>query len=122
VHQSGSNKKIYEDKATDQLRALTAWLREHVPTAVEVVQHKGAARGRKQGAAILDALELLDGETLKPRSSRYGKNVLDVLSQKGQSQVLNRSEMIASESGVDYWTKFRIEREFLSVVLAAPGP
>ena len=27
--------------------------------------------------------------------------------------------MIASESGVDYWTKFRIEPEFLSVVLAA---
>ena len=73
----------------------------------------------KQGAAILDALELLDGETLKPRNSRYGKNVLDALSQKGQGQVLNRSELIASESGVDYWTKFRIEPEFLSVVLAA---
>ncbi len=181
---SGSNKKIYEDKATDQLRALTAWLREHVPSAVEVV-HQGRSknllevvRGKlppnatvrdyvntagsallaphfadkspeypifsvlvtrqnrdqaaqealrwiaggvksKQGSAILDALELLDGETLKPRNSRYGKNVLDVLSQKGQGQVLNRSELIASESGVDYWTKFRIEPEFLSVVLAA---
>ena len=33
----------------------------------------------KQGAAILDALELLDGETLKPRNSRYGKSVLDAL-------------------------------------------
>ena len=51
----------------------------------------------KQGSAILDALELLDGETLKPRNSRYGKNVLDALSQKGQGQVLNRSELIASE-------------------------
>ena len=40
---SGSNKKIYEDKATDQLRALTAWLREHVPTAVEVV-HQGRSK------------------------------------------------------------------------------
>jgi hypothetical protein len=181
---SGSNKKIYEDKATDQLRALTAWLREHVPTTVEVV-HQGRSktllevvRGKlppnatvkdyvntagsallaphfadkspeypifsvlvtrqnrdqaaqealrwiaggvksKQGSAILDALELLDGETLKPRNSRYGKNVLDALSQKGQGQVLNRSELIASESGVDYWSKFRIEPEFLSVVLAA---
>jgi len=62
---------------------------------------------------------LLDGETLKPRNSRYGRSVLDALSQKGHGQVLNRSELIASESGVDYWTKFRIEPEFLSVVLAA---
>ena len=73
----------------------------------------------KQGTAILDALELLEGETLKPRDSRYGKHVLDALSQKGQGQVLNRSELVASEAGVDYWTKFRIEPEFLSVVLAA---
>jgi hypothetical protein len=181
---SGSNKRIYEDKASDHLRTLTAWLREHMPTAVEVI-HQGRSktllevvRGKlpsnatvrdyvntagsvvlathfadrspeypifsvlvtrqnrdqaaqealrwiaggvksKQGTAILDALELLDGETLKPRDSRYAKYVLDALSLKSQGQVLNRSEMIASEAGVDYWTKFRIEPEFLSVVLAA---
>ena len=73
----------------------------------------------KQGTAILDALELLDGETLKPRNSRYAKQVLDALSLKGQGQVLNRSELVASEAGVDYWTKFRVEPEFLGVVLAA---
>lgn len=181
---SGSNKRIYEDKAGDHLRALTSWLREHMPTAVEVV-HQGrlktlqeVVRGKlppnatvkdyvntagsahlaphfadrspeypifsvlvtrqnrdqaaqealrwiaggvksKQGTAILDALELLDGEMLKPRNSRYAKHVLDALSQKGQGQVINRSELVASEAGVDYWTKFRIEPEFLSVVLAA---
>jgi Family of unknown function (DUF6079) len=64
-------------------------------------------------------LELLDGETLKPRNSSYGKNVLDALGLKGQGQVLNRSELIGMEDGVEYWTKFRIEPEFLSVVLAA---
>jgi hypothetical protein len=181
---SGSNKKIYEDKAGDHLRTLTAWLREHMPTAVEV-GHQGRSRtlleivrGKlpsnatvkdyvdtagaallaphfadrspeypifsilvtrqnreqaaqealrwiaggvrsKQGTAILDALELLDGETLKPRNSRYAKQVIDALSLKGQGQVLNRSELVAPEAGVDYWTKFRIEPEFLSVVLAA---
>ena len=73
----------------------------------------------KQGTAILDALELLDGETLKPRNSRYAKQVLDALSLKGQGQVLNRSELVAPEAGVDYWIKFRVEPEFLSVVLAA---
>jgi hypothetical protein len=181
---SGSNKKIYEDKASDQFRTLTSWLGEHMPTAVEVV-HQGRSksllevvRGKlpsnatvkdyintagsallashfadrspeypifsvlvtrqnrdqaaqealrwiaggvksKQGTAILDALELLDGETLKPRNSRYAKHVLDALGQKGQGQVLNRSELVASEAGVDYWTKFRMEPEFLSAVLAA---
>ncbi len=181
---SGSNKKIYEDKAGDHLRTLTSWLREHVPTAVEVV-HQGRSktlqevvRGKlpsnatvkdyvntagsallaphfadrspeypifsvlvtrqnrdqaaqealrwiaggvksKQGTAILDAMELLEGETLKPRNSRYAKYVLDGLSQKGQGQVLNRSELVAPEAGVDYWSKFRVEPEFLSVVLAA---
>jgi hypothetical protein len=40
---SGSNKRIYEDKAADHLRALTVWLREHMPTAVEVV-HQGRSK------------------------------------------------------------------------------
>lgn len=181
---SGSNKKIYEDKAGDHLRTLTTWLREHMPTAVEVT-HEGRAkslldvvRGKlpagatvrdyvntagsvllaphfqdkspdypifsvlitrqnreqaaqealrwiagsvksKQGAAVLDALELLDGDVLQPRESRYAKHVLELLSQKGQGQVLNRTELVQSEAGVDYWTRFRIEPEFLVVVAAA---
>lgn len=181
---SGGNKKIYEDKATDHLRTLTAWLREHMATAVEVT-YQGKAktlldvvRGKlpsaatvrdyvntagsvllaahfedkspdypifsvlitrqnrdqaaqdalrwiagsiksKQGAAVLDALELLDGDVLKPRASRYAKHVLELLSQKAHGQVLNRSELVQAESGVDYWTRFRLEPEFLAVVAAA---
>ncbi len=181
---SGGNKKIYEDKATDHLRTLTAWLREHMATAVEVT-YQGKAktlldvvRGKlpsgatvrdyvntagsvllaahfedkspdypifsvlitrqnrdqaaqdalrwiagsiksKQGAAVLDALELLDGDVLKPRESRYAKHVLELLSQKAHGQVLNRSELVQAESGVDYWTRFRLEPEFLAVVAAA---
>ena len=181
---SGSNKKIYEDKAGEQLRTLTTWLREHMPTAVEVT-HEGRAkslrdivRGKlppsatvrdyvntagsvllaphfqdkspdypifsvvitrqnreqaaqealrwiagsvksKQGAAVLDALELLDGDVLKPRESRYAKHVLELLSQKGQGQVLNRAELVQPEAGVDYWTRFRLEPDFLVVVAAA---
>jgi hypothetical protein len=181
---SGSNKKIYEDKAGEQLRTMTTWLRERMPAAVEVT-HEGRAkslldivRGKlppnatvrdyvntagavllaphfedkspdypifsvvitrqnreqaaqealrwiagsvrsKQGAAVLDALELLDGDVLKPRESRYAKHVLEQLTQKGQGQVLNRSELVQPESGVDYWTRFRLEPEFLVVVAAA---
>jgi hypothetical protein len=181
---SGANKKIYEDKAGEHLRTLTSWLREHLPTAVEV-SHQGrtkslldVVRGKlpanatvrdyvnsagsvllapcfqdkspdypifsvvitrqnreqaaqealrwiagsvksKQGAAVLDALELLDGDLLKPRESRYAKHVLELLAQKGQGQVLNRSELVQPEYGIDYWTRFRLEPELLAVVAAS---
>ena len=73
----------------------------------------------KQGTAVLDALELLDGEQLKPRKSRYAKHVLEVLSQKGHGQVANRAEFVGDEAGVEYWTRFRLEPEFLAVVLGS---
>jgi len=183
---SGSNKKVYEDKATTHLRALTGWLREHMTTAVEVgyqgrtrtlaevIQGKipgGYSRATvrdfvntagsvclapefedkspeypifsvvitrqnraqaaqdalrwiagsvksKPGTAVLDALEVLDGDQLRPRESRYAKHVLELLSQKGQGQVLNRAELIQDKDGIDYWGRFRLEPEFLAVVLA----
>jgi uncharacterized protein DUF6079 len=73
----------------------------------------------KQGTAVLDALELLDGDRLTPRQSRYAKHVLDLLGGKGQGQVLNRSELIADVQGVDYDLRFRLEPEWVVVVLAA---
>ncbi len=184
---SGSNKKIYEDKASEHLRTLTTWLREHMPTAfevtyqgrtrqlAEVVQGKlpgglgrasvrdlvntaaavclaphfenlspeyptfsvvitarnraqavqealrwiaGGAKSQ-QGMAVLDALELLDGDQLQPRNSRYAQAILEVLSQKGRGQVVNRSELVQDIDGVPYWGRFRLEPEFLAVVLAA---
>ena len=184
---SGTNKKIYEDKAAEHLRTLTTWLREHLVTAfevtyqgrskalTEVLHGKASASGgrisvrdivnaaaslslaphfenqspdypvfnvlitkenralaaqegirwlaggvkSKQGTAVLDALELLDGEQLKPRNSRYAKQVLEVLALKGTAQVVNRSEFVGDEAGVEYWTRFRLEPEFLAVVLGA---
>jgi hypothetical protein len=184
---SGSNKKIYEDKAFEHLRSLTKWLREHITTSVEVI-YQGRAktlaevlRGKisgggaqssvrdlvnnagsvclapqfqdqspdypvfsvlvtrdnreqtaqealrwiaggvksKGGTAVLDALELLDGDQLRPRDSRYAKHVLELLNKKKQGQVLNRGELIEEVHGVPYWTRFRLEPEFLAVVLAA---
>ena len=183
---SGSNKKIYEDKALEQLKALTNWLREKMTTAIEVIyqgrsrslaeviqgkippgprpsirdvvntaasvclapnfenkapdypifsilvtrENRGQAAQEalryiagsvksKQGAAILDALELLDGDLLKPLNSRYAKQILDQLAQKGKGQVLNRSEMVKEDAGVDYWERFRLEPELLVVVLGS---
>jgi len=184
---SGANTKIYQGKALTYLKALTAWLLEHMTTAFEV-EYQGTAkplsqvvRGKlsggleraavrdfvntaasvllgphfqnkspdypifsvlttrlnrdqaaqdalrwiggsvrsKQGAAILDALELLNGDMLAPRSSRYARHVLDLMARKGHGQVLNRAELVKKEAGIEYWTRFRLEPEFLAVVLAA---
>ncbi|WP_374683090.1 DUF6079 family protein [Accumulibacter sp.] len=183
---SGSNKKIYDDKALEHLRALTRWLQEKLTTAYEIT-HQGkprtlgellqtifarapsrgsvrdyvdvaaavslsshffdtapdypifdtpitrANRGQavqdalrwiagsvksKLGASILDALEMLDGDQLRPRESRYAKQVIEQLGAKGEGQVLNRSELVQEQAGIEYWTRFRLEPEFLAVVLA----
>ena len=72
-----------------------------------------------QGTAVLDAIELLDDSgKLSPRKSRYAKHVLKLLDAK-QGKVLNRDELVKKEAGIAYWTKFRLEPEFLVVALAA---
>lgn len=73
----------------------------------------------KQGTAVLDALELLDGDRLTPKESRYGKYFLELLSKKNQGQVLNRAEIIGEVQGVEYDSRFRLEPEWVVVVLAA---
>lgn len=72
----------------------------------------------KLGTAVLDALEMLDGDQLRPRESRYAKHIIEQLGTKGEGQVLNRSELVQEQAGVEYWTRFRLEPEFLTVALA----
>lgn len=73
----------------------------------------------KVGTAVLDALELLDGDKVDVRRGRYAKQVLDALATKGPLQVLNRGELVIDHQGVDFWMPFRLEPEFLAVVLGA---
>lgn len=183
---SGSNKKIFDDKALEHLRTMTRWLQEKLSTVYEItyqgkVRSLGdllqtlfarapsrggvrdyvdvaaavslsthftdtapdypifntpitrANRGQaaqdalrwiagsvksKLGASVLDALEMLDGDQLRPRESRYAKHIIEQLGAKGEGQVLNRSELIQEQTGIEYWTRFRLEPEFLAVVLA----
>jgi len=42
----------------------------------------------KQATAVLDALELLDGDRLDPSRSRYAKYILDIAAKKGHGQVI----------------------------------
>lgn len=74
-----------------------------------------------QGTAILDALQLLDGDQITPYESPYAMYILDILRQKGSGQVVNYSEIIESDNGVEYMApdRFRLEPEFVVVLLAA---
>jgi hypothetical protein len=75
----------------------------------------------KQAVAVLDALELLDGQRLEPQRSRYARYILDLLESKGHGQVVNRSELIQEVLGVEYLAPqtLRLEPEWAVVVLAA---
>jgi hypothetical protein len=74
----------------------------------------------KQATAVLDALELIDGDRLAPYKSKYAKHILALLKKKGHGQVVNRSELIQDNKGVEYMDKNRqrIEPEWVAVVLA----
>ncbi len=75
----------------------------------------------KQATAVLDALELIDGERLDPYRSKYAKYILDIAKKKGHGQVINRSELIQEVLGVEYLApqSLRLEPEWAVVVLAA---
>lgn len=81
-----------------------------------------AGQRTKQATAVLDALELLDGERLDPARSRYAKHILDILRKKGHGQLVNRSELIQSFNDVEYFALdkgYRLEPEWVVVLLAA---
>jgi Family of unknown function (DUF6079) len=73
----------------------------------------------KDANAILDALEMLDGDRIEVGRSRYAQEVLSRLKGKGHAQVLNRSELLNGQSDVEYFhpTKFRLEPDLLVTVL-----
>jgi len=75
----------------------------------------------KQAIAVLDALELLDGDRLDPYRSKYAQHILDIAKKKGHGQVVNRSELIQDILGVEYLAPqtLRLEPEWAVVVLAA---
>lgn len=75
----------------------------------------------KQATAVLDALELLDGEKIDPYRSKYTSFILDAFKPKGHGQVVNRSEIIQDDHGLEYMNPAasRLEPEWVVVILAA---
>ncbi|MCH1984717.1 DUF6079 family protein [Achromobacter xylosoxidans] len=73
----------------------------------------------KDATAVLDALEVLDGERIDPAGSRYAQEVLNRLRAKGHGQVLNRNELVTGATDVEYFApaRLRLEPDLLAVVL-----
>jgi hypothetical protein len=74
----------------------------------------------KDAVAVLDALEMLDGDRIDPTRSRYAKEVMTRLKAKGQGQVLNRGELLSGAADVEYFApvRFRLEPDLLVTVLS----
>jgi len=81
-----------------------------------------AGQGRtKQASAVLDALEMFDDDgKIDMSACRYAKWILELVRRKGHGQVLNRSEILSDEHGVEYMAprSFRLEPEWAVVVIA----
>lgn len=75
----------------------------------------------KQAAAVLDALELLDGEKIDPYRSKYAKFLINVMKGKGQGQVINRSEIIDEDHGIEFMNPgaLRLEPEWVILIIAS---
>lgn len=75
----------------------------------------------KQATTVLDDLELLDGEKIKPYKSKYTKLILDVFKAKGHGQVANHSEIIQDDHGLEYMNPdgSHLEPEWVTVLVAA---
>jgi hypothetical protein len=87
--------------------------------AQEAVRWLAGGLKTRQGTAVLDALDLLDGDRVAGRASRYGGYFLAQLHQKGEGQVLNRSELITGPLNAEIEPHFKLEPAWVAVVLLA---
>ena len=99
--------------------SITSWNRAQA--AQDALRSIAGPAKTKQATAVLDALELLDGDRIDPARSRYAGYIMDRLREKGPGQVVNRSELIQETPGVEYLAPetLRLEPEWVAVLLAA---
>lgn len=88
------------------------------PSIEEAIKYLATGQSRL-GARVLEGLQLLDGEEIVPETSRYSKHFLGILKEKGGNQVVNREEIIKGPDRAERDIFFKLEPEFVVVVLAA---
>src|SRR5271157_846525 len=106
----------YRDYPTFTVKLTVSNLKQ--PTE-DVIRWLGGGVKNRLATAVLDGLELLDGDKLRPQNSRYAKAVLTKLDGKPPGQVVNRKELISVKNDVDIESQYQIEPELLLVVLLA---
>jgi hypothetical protein len=112
----------FEDEAPEYPTFSAYHTKDSRPQAVQDALRWIAGSSRtQQGAKVLDALELLDGDRLDPTRSKYAKHILDLLGKKGQGQVLNRAEFIHTVQDVEYMAPgtYRLEPDWVVVLLGS---
>lgn len=75
----------------------------------------------KQATAVMDALDLLDGNRIAPAQSKYAQSIVSKLKKKPHGHVLNRTEILETIHGTDYLEPdgYRLEPEWVALLLAA---
>ena len=111
----------FREQAPDYPRFSVLIMKDSREQAAQDALWSIASQNRtKQATAVLDALELLDGERLDPGKSKYAQHITGLLQKRGHGQVVNRSELIQDDQGVEYMDKNRqrLEPEWVAVLLA----
>lgn len=99
--------------------------KESFPTYIQDALKTIGGNITRGGSAILSGLVLWENEKLKVRNSGYAKWLLDLLEEKAQGQVINRSELVKTLFSVqglediEQTVQFQMEPELLVVLLAA---
>ncbi len=94
---------------------------ERVRAAQDAVRWIAAENRTRRGAAVLSALDLLDGEFIDPIRSRYAKWVLDMVDEKEPGAAVKRSEILTRQGDAEYMAPetMRLEPEWVAVLVTA---
>lgn len=71
------------------------------------------------GGAVLEGLRLVENGQVRTANSPYARALLNLLKERGPGKVVNRSEIVTELNQQELWQPFRLEPEFLAVVLGA---
>lgn len=115
----------YEDYPTFSQVQGSHISRNNMETYIKDALQYLVGKETRQGAAILNGLVLLDATNKpNPKNSGYARWILELLSSKGHSQVINHGELVETviikgTEDLQYTKNFRMEPEYLVVVIAA---
>ncbi|MDK9714457.1 MAG: DUF6079 family protein [Sulfuritalea sp.] len=113
--------KHFENQAPEYPKFSVLITRDNREQAIRSAMRALAIGQRtKDAVAVLDALDMLDGDKIVPSKSRYAQAILSRLTAKGAGQVLNRSELVSGVLGVEYFDdgKMRLEPDWVVLTIA----